>query len=252
MPTYELKRFYKKYKLFFAPVAVALIIFFLSANFIKPKLEEINSLNKQIAKDSAYLSKLSKKAADLANIDPVEIKDKFNMLSSAIPSDKDIPGFMLGVARIANEASVSVGLIEVSPGSLSTVSAGKKISEVPVGAKVNIKGKWQNIVNFITLAINSRRLLKIEGVDLSGATVQKVNSDLQMSLVITLYSQPLPKTLGSLEQPLSLFTDEEEILYNKISRFPLYSGLERQAIEVQSGNEPVGTVPVGKTDLFNR
>lgn len=254
MSIYSLKRLYLKYKIFLLPFVVLIIMVFLIILFVKPKLDEIDKLNRQISKDDTALAKLSKKANELVSIDPTEIKDKFNVLSSAIPSDKDIPGFMLGVSRIANEASVSVGLIEVSPGSLSTASAGKNMKEIPVVAKVVIKGKWQHIVDFITKAINSRRLLKIEGVDLSGATAQKVSSDIQMSILITIYSQPLPKTLGSIEEPLSLFSEEEDILYSKISRFPLYSGIERQAAEIQSGNESVetGTVPVGKTDLFNR
>lgn len=261
MTIYTVKKLLKRYKIIVIFLMIILIIIFLTVVFIKPKVMNIIDLNNQNNQNSKLLNTLLKKKNYLETIDTKDIKNKFDLLSSAIPAEKDIPGYLLGIAKIANEASVSVGLIEINPGSLSTSSAVKKnITQTPVISKVSVKGNWQDIVKFITKAINGRRLLKVDGVDLSGVAAQKTNLPVSMTFLISLYSQSLPETLGNIDELVPGITDEEEILISKLKNFPLYSGIERQlsdmnSLSTNSGSTSAvmqGSVAVGKTDLFSR
>lgn len=248
--------FIRKYRAYALPFLIAFLILFLSFYVLKPKIESSLVLSKEMDKSSVKLLALTKKVNALAALDPSELKEMFNMVNTAIPSDKDIPGFMLGIGRIAQEASVSVGLIEVSPGSISTSSSeiaqNKKAGQQPITAKVTVTGLFQNIISFISKATNGRRLLKIEGINLSGAGAQKLNEPISMSFSISLYYQPLPESLGVITLPIENITDQEEKNYLKLRNFPNYSYIVSTDVADAQNAAQSGSVPVGKIDLFNR
>ncbi|MBI3384985.1 type 4a pilus biogenesis protein PilO [Candidatus Gottesmanbacteria bacterium] len=257
------KRLANKYKIYAMPAIVAVIILFLFWQFLQPKMEAISNAGRELDNGSKQLALLTKKANDLSALDKNDLKERFQVLSSAVPAEKDVPGFMLGVQRMANEASVSVGLIEVNPGSISTASAAgtkelKKIATTPLFARVTIKGTVNSIIAFISKAVKARRLLKLEGINLSTIGAQKANDQISLILSISIYYQPLPPTLGIISLPLEKFSDEEEKTYQQIKAYTYYSYLEQpQANNASHLPEttslaPSGSVPVGKIDLFNR
>jgi Tfp pilus assembly protein PilO len=249
------KRLIRKYRAYLLPVVVLLLIIWLSLQIVKPKIESIVRLDNEMKLSRMKLEVLLKKANALSVLDPIQLKDMFDTLNTAIPSDKDIPGFMLGIGRAAQEASVSVGLVEVSPGSVSTSSADKidsKKSITPVTAKVTVRGTFANIISFVSKITNGRRLLKIEGINLSGAGAQRVNEQLSMVFSILVYYQPLPESLGEISLPIVNITDSEEKDFLMLRNFPYYSFIGSQDINTSSSSVQSGTVPVGKADLFNR
>lgn len=256
------KRLINKYKIYAMPGIVLTIILFLFFQFLQPKMDAISSTARELDDSSKQLALLAKKANDLTSLDKNELREKFQVLSSAVPAEKDVPGFMLGIQRIADEASVSVGLIDVNPGTISTAAAGtkeiKKIETTPLFGRVTIKGTVNNLILFISKAIKGRRLLKLEGINLSTVGAQKANEQISLILSISLYYQPLPASLGIISLPLEKFSGEEEKTYQQIKSYTYYSYLDQSQSNAplsQSGissSVSEGSVPVGKLDLFNR
>ncbi|MBI3980714.1 type 4a pilus biogenesis protein PilO [Candidatus Microgenomates bacterium] len=244
------KRLFNKYKIYLLPFVIVLVVLYLWTYFLQPKISDIVTARQELAKGQKRLADLTKKAVELQNFDNPELKEKFAVLDSAVPSEKDIAGFLLGIQRIANEASVSVGLIEVAPGLVSTGSAEKKPQQdQPVTAKVTIKGTFPAIRDFISKTIQARRLIKIDGLSLSGSVAQKADQPISLALSVSIYFQPLPTSLGAISAPLENFTPEEEELYQRIKTYTYYSYFQSGPLPeaVQSG----GVIPVGKVDLFN-
>ncbi len=258
------KRLANKYKIYAMPVIIVAIILFLFFQFLQPKMEAISNAGRELENGSKQLALLTKKANDLSSLDKNDLKERFQVLSSAVPAEKDVPGFMLGIQRIANEASVSVGLIEVNPGSISTESAAgtkelKKIETRPLFARVTIKGTVDDLISFISKTVKSRRLLKLEGINLSAIGAQKANEQISLILAISIYYQPLPPTLGIISLPLEKLSEDEEKTYRQIKAYEYYSYLEQPQVNNTSSSSPessssvpAGSVPVGKIDLFNR
>lgn len=254
MTTFSKKIFIRKYKAYFIPAATAFVIVFMSLLILKPKISAIILTQKNLEKNLILLEALTKKANALASLDQNNLKEMFNMVNTAVPSDKDVPSFMLAVGRIGNEASVSVGLIEVNAGNISTTSASvdPKKQNQPLNAKVTIKGTFQNIVSFISKIARGRRLLKISGLNLSGTGAQKANEAINMTLSILLYYQPLPETLGEISSPVVDITDEEQKNYLAIRNYTYYSYIGDANLDQVVQPVQVNSVPVGKADLFNR
>lgn len=244
------KRLFNKYKIYLLPVVTALVVLYLWTYFLQPKVSDIVIARQELAKGQKRLADLTKKASELQNFDSPELKEKFAILDSAVPSEKDVAGFLLGIQRIANEASVSVGLIGISPGLVSTESAQKTTKqEELLPAKVIIKGSFQAVRDFISRTIRARRLITIDGLSLSGNAAQKADEAISLELSMAIYYQPLPTSLGAISAPLENFTPEEEEIYQRLKTYAYYSYFQSGPLPeaVQSG----GVIPVGKVDLFN-
>ncbi len=223
-----------------------------------PTINTIFKNSNDLKVGNKKLTVLTQKANDLSLLDSNELKSRFDILNTAVPSEKDVPSLMVGIERIAKEASVSVGLLNINAGSLATGSASvdksKKVNPLnSIVANVTIKGSLSNIISFISKVTNGRRLLKIQGINLGSMDAQKANSNISMVLIIHVYYQALPSNLGDISQPLSKITDDESIYYDKIKNYPLYTTIQSSNQNVSLPEEGGSNlVPVGKTDLFSR
>ncbi|MCL5675802.1 MAG: type 4a pilus biogenesis protein PilO [Patescibacteria group bacterium] len=249
-----IKKNIQRYRDYFLPFAVLLLIIVLTMSFLQPKISDIIFVQKDLNNASQRLSKLTGKAAGLSSLDVNLLKTKYKILEGALPSQKDIPGFLIEMQRIANEASISVDKVELSAGSLSTPSAsavntnvanraaGSEILPDAISAKVTITGTFDSIRQFLDKISMARRLVNIRGINLGGGQSQKASGPISLELIFSLYYKPLPKTLGEISDPLPEGTPQDDKVYQQISAYPLYSSFE--------GAGSV-SVPVGKTDLFH-
>lgn len=245
------KRLFNKYKVYILPCVVFLVVLYLWSNFMQPKISDIVTARQELAKGQQRLAELTKKASELESFNSPLLQEKFSVLDSAVPSEKDVAGFLLGIQRIGNEASVSIGLVEVAPGLVSTVAAvpNQRLENEPLTARVTIKGTFPAIRDFISKTVQARRLIKIDGLSLSGSAAQKANEPISLALSVSIYYQPLPTSLGAISAPLEKFTTDEEILYEKIKNYTYYSYFQAGPLPEQVQSD--GLIPVGKTDLFN-
>lgn len=245
-----MKKILDKYRSYLMPLAILLLIVVLTVSFVEPKISEIASLQQKISANKVRLDNLTQKANLLNSLDPGQLRVKFKTLEGALPSEKDIPGFLVQMQKIANEASVSVDKVELSAGSISTGSAQtqattaktKKTEPDLVSAKVTITGTFTGLRQFLDKASQARRLLNIKGVNLGGNAAQKANGPISLELIFSVYYQSLPISLGEIASPLPQVSTDEEKVYQTVAKYPLYSTFE--------GAGSVN-VPVGKSDPFH-
>lgn len=245
--SFSTQKLLQRYKVYLLPVVTVVLVIGLTITFLQPKISDILRAREELSQGKSKLDRLTQKASTLSSLDQTALRSKFKTLEGALPSEKDIPGFLVGIQRIANEASISVEAVELSAGSISTGSAQTKTvpggtnSSQVVTAKVTIKGTFGAIRAFLDKSSQTRRLVSIKGISLGGTEAQKASGEITIDLSFSIYFQPLPTTLGEISASLPQITTEEDKIYQKIANFPLYSSFEG-----------VGgiSVPVGKTDLF--
>lgn len=239
-----------KYRPFFMPLIILMLIIILTISFVQPKISEIASLRQKTEVNKVKLDNLTQKAGLLSSLDQNQLRLKFKTLESALPSEKDIPGFLVAMQKIANEASVSVDKVELSAGSISTPSAqaqattAKSMQTEPdlVSAKVTITGTFTGLRQFLDKASQARRLLNIKGVSLGSNAAQKASGPISLELIFSIYYQLLPTSLGEIASPLPQVTSDEDRIYQTVAKYPLYSTFE------EAGSL---SVPVGKSDPFH-
>lgn len=239
-----------RYRAFFLPALTLVLIVVLTATFIQPKLTDILQQQQEIAQGQTRLDRLTQKSSLLSSLDVNQLRTKFKTMEGALPSEKDVPGFLVEMQKIANEASVSVDKVELSAGSLSTSSAqtattnSRTLSKtVPsLDAKVTLTGTFGNLRLFLDKVSRVRRLVNIKGISLGGNQAQKASGSISLDFGFSLYYQALPTSLGEISQELPQITSDENKTYQIISAYPLYSTFE------DAGSI---SVPVGKSDPFH-
>lgn len=244
------KKIIAKNKPYLMPVLALILIIVLSTTFVEPKISEIISLQQKLAASQARLDRLTQKANLLNSLDPGQLRQKFKILEGALPSEKDIPGFLVEMQKISNEASVSVEKIELSAGSISTTSAAAQTAQANtkdskpdlVSAKVTITGTFTGLRQFLDKTSQARRIVNIKGINLGGNAAQKASGPISLDLIFSIYYQALPTSLGEISSSLPEISPEEDKIYETVTKYPLYSTFE---------DAGAVSVPVGKSDPFH-
>ena len=244
------KKIIAKYRPYLMPVLALVLIISLTTTFVEPKISEIVSLQQKLTSSKARLDRLTQKANLLNSLDQTELRTKFKNLEGALPSEKDIPSFLVAMQNIANEASVSVDKVELSAGSISTTSAASQTTKANtkdskpdlVSAKVTITGTFTGLKQFLDKTSQARRLLNIKGINLGGSAAQKANGPISLDLIFSIYYQALPTSLGEISSSLPEILPEEDKIYETIVKYPLYSTFEGTGAM---------SIPVGKSDPFH-
>ncbi len=248
MPSFNLSKMIERYRVYFLPAITLVLMLFLAATFVQPKLADIWQQQQELASEQARLDRLTQKENLLSSLDVNQWRTKFKTLEEALPTEKDAPGFLIEMQTIANEASVSVDLVELSAGSLATPSANTAATltsgskTVPnFNAKVTVTGTFSNLRQFLDKASQARRLVNIRGISLGGNQAQKASGLISLDFNFSVYYQALPSSLGEISQELPAMSSDEDKTYQIIANYSLYSTFTK------AGSI---SVPMGKTNPF--
>lgn len=194
------------------------ISFILLPVFIFPRVNTIFEVRSEINQNQKNLNVLTVKLAQLAEIDRVSSKNKLAKIAAVLPATKDIPGLMLDLERLTYIASVSMEAVQLSPGNINEEkSSGNE--QTSVKFQLIIKGSLANIKEFLKKVSISGRLLGIENLRLSSSTTDNQTT---VSLDMRAFYQPLPKSMGKIDEPLPVISAEENQAYQKISASGAY------------------------------
>jgi len=194
--TNQLLGFYKK------PVAtvslelimtVAMVIL-LAVFAIKPTLETMGALSKEIKEKTELETKLKQKVAALstAQSEYLAKQNELLLLDNALPSTDTTINDLKTIEKIAYQSNVVITLISLSPLENQTKDDGKqeKNSDKKPKAVVNrpislsIEGDYLSIKSFVANLINNRRVFMINSVSFSIRKQRSGGESLSASLSI--------------------------------------------------------------------
>jgi len=188
--------------------------------FLKPKILEIFDFRKKINQEKNTLAALTQKVAALNGLDELELERKTEVLLKALPPEKDIVTLLLTFKVLSSQEGVTLKGVKIDPDENAATS-------------LEIEGEQEKIMNFLEKIKTSYPLMKPEDVALS---YHKNENLIEGKIVFRTFSQPLPKSLGSIESPLLPITPEEEKSYEEISKFNSVV-IEKDLEPVQTGKE---------------
>ena len=218
--------------------------------FTLPQIKQSLTIRQDIKEEKESLEKLVAKSTSLEKINDQDLKDKFQSVQDALPSEKNIPGLLYAISRLGNETGVSIGDIELAPGLISTPSAlkGGPITATPSGAKVEkgpslstgkteapiqasslnfsigVSGEYPAIRKFLSKIREISPLLSISKISLNpegGVTRPVFNIAFNYQLISSGYTKA--------DEPVSELNNKDQDTLDEISLFPDFSKMPAMA-----------------------
>lgn len=246
------KDYFESLKIYLFPSFSLLVILLLFSFVVKGKILEIFKIRGEIRSQRERLSRLIEKQTALAALDETTLKEEFLLANEAIPSKRDVAGFLAQVERIALESGLLVEGVSLEGGGIATESAeeqetsARKKGEDMFRSRVAIKGEVERIRDFLSKLLKSRRVVEVNKVQLTAPFSQTATpSAMTAILTVDVFFKLLPETMGAAEAPLPQITQKEKEVYEQISSFPFLS----QPLALPGGIE-ISATPSARTSPF--
>jgi len=193
---------------------IFIILAILLPVFIFPRINTIVQVRSELNTGKESLNGLTVKLNQLLETDKVGARNKLAKVNNILPSTKDIPGLMLGLERLTYEASVSMEAVQLSPGNINKEKQ-EGTGTANVQFQLIIKGNLANIKDFLKKVFTSGRLLGVKSLHLSSSAA---DGQITASVDMEAFYQPLPESMGKINDPLPVISEEENQVYQRISR----------------------------------
>lgn len=220
-------------RFYFLPLIVAVVLISLFLLTVRPQLERIGRLKKEVAGQKERLKKLTEKSSLLESTSKDELQRKVLKVEQVLPSEKPAVRIINTLSQLSSEGEVIFSGIDLSPGELSTLSA-KAAQKKQAASKTNlapflkvgfsIDGTKDKVFSFLDslemvtpiMRIEALKLSIIEGVDFQ-ETIMNAGID------ISVFYQQAPTELGKIETSLPLLTPEETEILADLDNFKLFA-----------------------------
>lgn len=203
-------------QLILIPVITLLLVVLGTMFYVLPTYNKYKDNQAAIAKQKQELSKLNAKLAILEQANESELDSELSEVRSAVPEQKNIPGVIAGLSRVAQENSVAIDGLQLKPGKVASDAASQEIT-----MKVSIKGELKNVDAFLQKLASIRRLFGIQ--KFSGTSALSASGFIT-SLDLVFYTAPLPTKLGdSYSDPLPEIDSNLRKLIAQVAQYPVYT-----------------------------
>lgn len=228
-------RILKEYRAFLLPVLILGMVVLSALLILKPKIGEIMSMREDLSTERENLAKVTQKLAALEGLNENELSQRVEETFKFLPADKDLPGALVAIRSLSQETGLELVNIKVSPGTISTESAGFK-TETKGGApflgfQISVKGGLGVTKEFLGRLGKTAPLMKVKNL--------KVNADEggeRADVLLDIFYLPLPEAMGSVESPLPTITSQEEKAYRSLKEIEVFQPA-MGFIPVASGKE---------------
>ena len=195
----QLLEFYKKP---YTVVSLELILtvglaLFLVTIIIRPTLQIMSGLSKEIAEKKELSQQLEKKSAALATAQAVYFssRDQLSLLDEAIPSHDSLITDLKTIERMASDNAVIISSIGVQgerlkvindstpSGEVNQISSSSKNPSDRLPLSISVEGDYLSIKNFVDQLISYRRLFIIQSISFS-IKKQQTDQALSASLIL--------------------------------------------------------------------
>lgn len=231
-PSYS--KFLGKFRLFVLPV-VTVIVLVVAFQLLAPRIKDILALNKSIKDLEGKVANVDKKLSILASLDSNILQAQVVEAEKALPSQKDIPGLLAALDRLAQNSGVSITSFQVAPGQVTATTSAQAVGAESLPFKLSLAGGYNGIKDFLSRAVHSNRTLRVRSVAM---TAQSGPASVSASLDMETFYQILAKIKFAPSDRLPDITVEEQKALEEASRRPYLSEI--------SGSRP----PTGKVNPF--
>src|SRR3989344_6306957 len=161
------KILYYRYKAFIIPILTILVCLVVVVKFIIPQINSFFSLNEERKLLSAKIAILKANADFLANLNEDDLDLKLQIVSAALPAEKDFTGILNAVSKTANDSRVSVDDYLLSIGDLSIKSA--QVSQAPsIKILLKVNTGLDGTQRFLNELNNSLPISEVSSVQTGG------------------------------------------------------------------------------------
>lgn len=214
---------YHQYLPYLFPAVSFLISLVVLLLILLPAVTDIVTLKADADTNQDRAKTLITKVTDLQNLDQAKLTAELVNTTQALPSDKDVAGFLSNINQIASSTGASLEAAQL----ITTITA-KPSEKNALDFQVIIKGNFANIKGFLTKIETSRRVMLVKSLSINLSDNQVLVADMN----ITGYYEPqvtqvaaddtLPKLTAAQEQ---LLTDlEKRTIYIPPTGTPSVSG----------------------------
>ncbi len=229
-------------KNFYFSILVAVIVFFLSAYFLLPKIGQIKQINKDIADQKERIAKLSSKLADLQSLSEADLYNHSSLLLEALPPQKDFYKMMTITKQIFTESSATLKSFTFSPGKISSDSA--RLSQDSSTAnqlsmKILFVTSYESFSKLLDGFTKSLPLMEVDSINFSTILATQSGSlpDLEGTISVKSYFSALPKMLGQVDSPLPKISNQGKSLIEELTSYNQYKAEEAGIGEAIVGKE---------------
>lgn len=221
-------KIFAKIRTFALPV-ITVVVLLLVLFLIQPRITSILELSKSVKALDQKNKVLEEKVQAVGLLDGGDLRSKIVEAEKALPSEKDIPGLLFSVDKLASDTGVIITSIQLTPGEITaTASASQAFDKLPV--RISIGGPYEGVRDFLTKSVSTNRIFKVLKASL---TTGQGEASISVSLELETYFLPLTNVRFKMEDPLPKMTPEEE------------KAIERAITQPDLSTLPEGRPPTG-------
>lgn len=220
----------KKYKDLIISVVILLFCAIGFIGGVAPAAQKVQGLFDQTQQLSSQTKALRTKLTALNALDESVLRNQLNEVIAAVPSDKSLPTVFSTVEGIAGQAGVSIANMSIGgDASLATPTAAKRTAqEKQLGTRtipfsVTIEGTPPAIQQFIALAPQVRRLLRIRTFAI---TFPSNDRPVHIAVEMDAFYEPFPGSIGKTGSALPILSDKEVEIISMVSKLPMVNSAE--------------------------
>ncbi len=163
-------------------IIIALLVLFL---VIKPKMEQIKKLEKQIDTQNNEIAVSQAKAAKLEvlKMENERLIARINELKEQLPEEKEISNLLKQVSDMGTSAGLEIKSWKPAP---KTTHPSGIVYEIPVA--VDVIGTYHNLGYFLSSLTKLNRIVNINDMKLGGPKKEKGETILQVSFKASTFS----------------------------------------------------------------
>lgn len=204
-----LKFLYKRYKELTIPVVVILVCFILLIKFIVPQFQTVFTLSREAKKDASKLIVLKNNLNLLSRLNDSLLDPQLEIVSAALPTNKDFIGIINAISFASSLAGVSVGDFQLQIGDISSVSTDtSKFSSIALNLSIN--GSVSDINKFISALYVTLPLSEVSSISMGGTS---------STVAVNFYYKPLPPISYSEGSPISSISNSWLKVIDTLSNF---------------------------------
>lgn len=201
---------------FLIPGVVVIFILFSGLFLIRPRLNEMFLIRKNLKREEKRLAQLVSKTAALEGLDQVELSEKAEITAKALPAEKNLPLLLSVIKGVAVNNNIELLSLQVKPGELATPSAKERKQELPsLSFTIMVSGQMSDFKEFLDQLSKTAPLMRSESIAL-----EEMGGEASFVLGSP-FLRP-PESLGLPEKPLAQVTSEEEEVYQQLARLDFF------------------------------
>lgn len=201
------------YLAYLIPVVAAAIALIIIVVVLLPSVNDIVTLKADADSNQGRAQSLSGKISDLQNLDQAKLTDELVNTTQALPSDKDVAGFLANINQITSSTGASLEAAQL----ITTLST-KPSEKNALDFQVIIKGNFANIKGFLTKIETVRRVMVVKSLSINLSDNKVLVADMN----ITGYYEPQVTVVG-LDDSLPKMTATQEKILTDLEKRTIYT-----------------------------